>query len=136
MCSSVESFSPTPQGWLRASPALHAAGTTHGRLDAGAIQFSAAHPAKLTAFGRTDGPFDDTAALAASLRLGVTGNLDPTLPPSQVVAGLSASVDAVLDDAQTGRIDAAQLATALRSIPSHPGLEPFAAVGHGDGCRW
>jgi hypothetical protein len=113
-------FLPNAAGLADGLAALHASGTSHGRLDAGAIQFSAAHPAKLAAFGRADGPFDDTVGLAVSLRLGVTGNLDPALAPSQIVEGLPPKVDAVLDDAQAGRIDAAQLASALRAIPPTP----------------
>lgn len=116
----AEEFLPNAAGLAEGLAALHESGTTHGRVDAASIQFSAAHPAKLAAFGRDAGPFQDTAGLAASLRLGVTGNLDPNLAPSQVVEGLPVAVDAVLDDAQAGRIDAGQLATALRSIPSTP----------------
>lgn len=116
----AEEFLPNAAGLAEGLAVLHESGTMHGRIDADAIQFSAAHPAKLAAYGRRTGAVDDTAGLAASLRLGVTGDADPGLPPSQVVAGLPGSIDAVLDEAQAGRMEAGQLAAALRAIPSIP----------------
>ena len=116
----AEEFLPNAAGLAEGLAVLHESGSLHGRVDADAIQFSAAHPAKLAAYGRHAGAVDDTAGLAASLRLGVTGNADPGLPPSQVVAGLPGAVDLVLDEAQAGRMAASQLAAALRAIPSIP----------------
>ena len=121
-------FLPNAAGLAESLAALHETGTAHGGVDASAIQFSAAHPAKLASFGRIRTDIDDTAGLAGSLRLAVTGAPDAALAPSQVVEGLPHAVDTVLDDAQSGRIDAAALASALRAIPS-PRRPPSSTQG-------
>ena len=129
------SSSPTPPGSPRRLAALHAAGIVHGAIDSGAVQFSAAHPAKLGAYGRvaeTTTPTEDTRALATTLRQALTGSSATELRPSQVVEGLPRSVDDVLAGAEAGVVDAAQLASVMRAAP-------YSADVAGDGgwsWRW
>ena len=119
----VSEFLPNAAGLAEGLAALHAAGVTHGALDPGAIVFAAAHPAKLSSFGRkriSKHPREDTAALARALRIAVTGSASPAIRPSHLVEGLPASVDDAIRKAETGEFDAASLASALRAIPSAP----------------
>ena len=117
----VDEFLPNAAGLCEGLHTLHAAGGRHGGIDVSAIGFASAHPAKLTAFGRTEGlgdPATDVAALANALRTGVTGSADPGVAPSQVAGGLPTAVDRALDAAERGEVDAAGLGAALRAIPS------------------
>jgi hypothetical protein len=118
----VEEFLPNAAGLASALAALHATGAVHGKVDPSAIGFSASHPAKLTAFGRhgTTDQVADTAGLARSLRLAITGTETPGLSPSQVAEGLPPAVDAALEDAESGRSTAESLAASLRAIPYTP----------------
>ncbi len=123
----VSEFLPNAAGLADGLATLHAAGATHGAIDSGAILFSAAHPAKLGAFGRARrslAPGDDTASLARALRLALTGSDQQGLNPSQVVEGLPSTVDQALSDAEAGRLDAAGLAAALHATPYVPPSEP------------
>jgi hypothetical protein len=116
----VQEFLPNASGLAEALAALHAAGVVHGAIDGGAVQFSAAHPAKLGAFGRepvTTTAVEDTRALAATLRQAIIGSDTTEVRPSQVVDGLPRSVDDVLAAAEAGAVDAAQLATVIRAAP-------------------
>ena len=100
--------------------ALHSAGVVHGAIDTGAIGYAGQKPAKLGAFGRSSrytGRAADTAALAAALRVAITGNDLPGIRPSQVVEGLPTEVDGILMEAERGRATAARLAASLRAIP-------------------
>jgi hypothetical protein len=124
----VEEFLPNAAGLAAGLAALHAAGTTHGAVDASAIQYSPAHPAKLGAFGRptTDASQRaDVAALAVALRLAATGAGAEGLYPSEVTEGMPEAVDRALRDAERGDLDALGLAAALRASrtpsPSVPG---------------
>ena len=117
----VSEFLPNAAGLAEGLAALHESGVLHGAIDPGAIVFSAAHPAKLSSFGRKRKwrlPGDDTAALARALRIAVTGSASPAIRPSHLVEGLPPSVDSALHKATTGDYDAAALGTALRAIPS------------------
>jgi serine/threonine protein kinase len=117
----VSEFLPNAAGLAEGLAALHKAGVTHGSIDPGAIVFSAAHPAKLSSFGRiraTRHAPQDTAALAHSLRIAVTGSSSPAIRPSHLVEGLPSSVDDAIRRAENGEYDAASLGTALRAIPS------------------
>jgi len=116
----VDEFLPNAAGLADGLAALHDAGAIHGAIDAAAIQFSAAHPAKLGAFGRPGRwttPEEDTAALAAALRASLTGTETPGVRASQVAEGLSRNVDSALDAAQQGILSSAGLAAALRAVP-------------------
>lgn len=119
----VAEFLPNAAGLADGLAAMHEAGVIHGAIDPGAIQFSAAHPAKLGAFGRP-GRWttlrEDTAALATALRASLTGSEDPGILASQVAEGLPRAVDTALDSAEQGHFDSAQLAAALRAIPTAP----------------
>ncbi len=117
----ADEFLANAAGLADGLAALHATGFTHGAIDAGAIHFSASHPAKLGGFGRDRVVFDaksDTAALAGALRAAVTGSDDPAVLPSHVVEGLTADVDEALEAAASGILDAAALATVLHAIPA------------------
>jgi len=117
----VSEFLPNAAGLAEGLAALHEAGVTHGSIDAGAIVFSAAHPAKLSSYGRkrlSHQPRDDTAALARALRIAVTGSASPAIRPSHLVDGLPPSVDDAIHQAEAGEYDAKALGTALRAIPS------------------
>jgi serine/threonine protein kinase len=119
----VSEFLPNAAGLAEGLAALHAANVTHGAIDPGAIVFSAAHPAKLSSFGRkrtTRRAEEDTAALAHALRIAVTGSASPVIRPSHLVEGLPPAVDSALHRAARGDYDAAALGTALRAIPSAP----------------
>lgn len=122
----VAEYLPNAAGVADGLASFHEAGGVHGAIDTSAIHFSAAHPAKLGAFGRTRRTNDqraDTMALAASLRTAITGSENPAVVPSHVVDGLPPDVDAALADAEAGTIDAATLAAALRAIPYSPPAE-------------
>lgn len=118
----VQEFLPNAAGLAEGLAALHASGTVHGAIDSGAVQFSAAHPAKLGAYGREpagSSPADDTRALATTLRQALTGSAATELRPSQLVDGLPRSVDDALAAAEAGALDAAHLAAAMRAAPFH-----------------
>jgi len=119
----VEEFLPNAAGLADGLSELHAAGVIHGAIDPGAIQFSAAHPAKLGSFGRPGRwttPQEDTAALATALRASLTGSESPGIRASQVAEGLPRAVDTALDSAEQGQLGSAGLAAALRAIPTAP----------------
>jgi hypothetical protein len=112
-------FLPNAAGLADALTELHAAGIVHGGISADTILFSAAHPAKLSGFGRgtPHSQMEDTRLLAEALTLGIVGG--PTdLPPSQVAPDLPAEVDGALGRASSGQLDAKGLASALRAAPS------------------
>ncbi|MCP3996483.1 MAG: hypothetical protein GY722_15715 [bacterium] len=117
----VSEFLPNAAGLAEGLADLHAAGVVHGAIDPGSIVFSAAHPAKLSSYGRrrtSHRPDQDTAALARSLRIAVTGSASPAIRPSHLVEGLPASVDNAIRNAESGTFDAKALGAALRAIPS------------------
>ena len=117
----IGEFLPNAAGLADALAALHRAGGVHGAIDVSSIHFSAAHPAKLGGLGNpptSSDPVDDVRALAAALVHAITGDPDPGVGPSQLVEGLPAAIDDVLDDARRGRLDAEGLAARLRAIPS------------------
>ncbi len=119
----VSEFLPNAAGLAEGLAALHAVGVVHGSIEPSAIYFSAAHPAKLGAAGRTskgEGPEADTAALARTLRAAVTGTTEPSIAASQVAEGLSPEVDAALAAAESGQLSSSALASALREIRYEP----------------
>jgi hypothetical protein len=117
----VSEFLPNAAGLAEGLAELHHAGVVHGAIDAGAIVFSAAHPAKLSSYGRrrlSHRPQSDTTALAKALRIAVTGSSSPAIRPSHLVEGLPPSVDDAIRMAEAGEYDAKALGSALRAIPS------------------
>ena len=117
----VSEFLPNAAGLAEGLAELHAAGVVHGAIDPGAIVFSAAHPAKLSSYGRRriwHRPDNDTAALAQALRIAVTGSASPAIRPSHLVEGLPRSVDEAIRKAEMGEYDAKALGSALRATPS------------------
>lgn len=123
----VDEYLPNAAGLAEGLAVFHSNGGIHGSIDAAAIHFSAAHPARLAGFGRvpvTETAAEDTVAMAAVLRTAITGSDNPWVMPSQVAEGMPALVDEALDAATSGSLDAAGLADALRSIPYSPPAEP------------
>ncbi len=118
-----DEFLPNASGLASALAALHAAGALHGAIDESAIFFSAAHPAKLAAFGRPPiamSPADDTRMLAETLERSLTGRAAGSVSPSQVIDGFDATVDTALSQAQLGQTGAHMLASSLRAAPTPP----------------
>lgn len=116
-----DEFLPNAAGLAAALAALHDAGALHGAIDESAIFFSAAHPAKLAAFGRpavATTPEDDTRMLAETLEQSLTGRPHGSVAPSQVIDSVGATVDTALSEAQTRRPQAQHLASTLRSAPT------------------
>ena len=120
-----EEFLPNGAGLAAALASLHDSGVVHGGISPRAVLFAAAHPAKLSGFGRGAhgaGPSDDTRALARTLAAAAVGAATPAgaamVAPSEVSAGLPASVDRTLQQAWRGEIDAAGLAAALQAAPT------------------
>lgn len=120
-------YLPNASGLAAGLAAFHAGGGVHGAIDPSAIHFSAAHPARLAAFGRvpvTTMPEGDTAALASALRTAITGSDNPAIRPSHVAEGIPPAVDDALEAAEAGRIDAAGLADALSAVSLRREPEP------------
>ncbi len=114
-------FITNAAGLAGALEALHASSVIHGAIDPSAIYFSSAHPAKLGSFGRLPvvaGSSEDVAALAETLDACLTGSTTLSAPPSQIVDGVSPTVDRALLDARAGVLDARRLASALQGAPS------------------
>lgn len=115
-----EEFLPNAAGLSSALAALHAAGLIHGAIDAEAILFSAAHPAKLTGFGRPPRwrtATEDVQALSALLETTLTGRPVGAALPSQVVDAVTVEIDDALEQGRTGEVDALHLAGSLRTAP-------------------
>jgi len=113
-------FLPNAEGLARAVAALHGAGEVHGAIDAAAIFFPIARPAKLGAIGRHrrwSQPEADTVALASVLEEALTGQPAGSFPPSQVIDGVSPALDQALAAAREGRVDAGGFAELLASVP-------------------
>lgn len=114
-------FLTNAAGLADALQALHGAGGLHGAIDPGAILFAGSHPAKLGSFGRdrrSHSVAGDVQDLAETLQTAVTGESIAGIGASEVVDGLPREVDAILNDARAGLIDAAELAERLRAAPS------------------
>jgi hypothetical protein len=112
-------------GLASALSALHRAGVVHGAIDAGAVSYRLGSPPRLGAFGRPHrhaSAAADVIALASTLEQGLTGRRPGGAPPSQVMDGMPAGLDGVLDAAQRGELTASGLATRLAGLP--PKAEP------------
>jgi len=119
----VEEFLPNAAGMCLALARFHETGAVHGAIDTSAVHFSAAHPAKIAAFGRQKRWSDaqsDTQALAEVLRAGLTGSEDPGIMPSSVLEGVHPAVDKALLSGIEGRLDAADMASALGAVTYEP----------------
>ena len=118
----IPEYLPNASGVAAGLAAFHANGGIHGAIDASAIHFSAAHPARLASFGRipvTTTAAGDTAALAIVLRESVTGTNNAAILPSHVAEGIPTAVDDALEAAEAGTLDAAGLADALSNAFLH-----------------
>lgn len=132
-----EEFLPNAAGLAEALAELHAAGINHGSIGPDAVSFSAAHPAKLKSFARPAverSSRGDVSDLARTLAAAVTGRTGDVPPPSQLTAGLDRSVDDALAAAESGGIDAEELARRLRASPTvraraRPGRWSWRLVG-------
>ena len=119
----LDEFLPNASGMCNALARFHEAGGVHGALDTTAVHYSAAHPAKLGAFGRLQrwsDPAEDTMALAEVLRAAITGTDDGTVFPSEVIDGVPPEVDDALRSGISGDLDASGLATALNAVAYEP----------------
>lgn len=134
-------FLPNATGLADALATLHAQEVAHGAIDLGAISYSAAHAARLGAFGRvphTDIE-GDVKALAAALETALTGSPPGGPPPSERIDGVPRALDPVIRTAQSGGYTAAELRDALGAAPSPREPQPqsratslrllFAALG-------
>lgn len=113
-------FLPNAAGLAGALAALHGTGAVHGHIDASAISYSGAHPAKLGAFGRppladADG---DVRSLSAALETALTGAPPGGPPPSERVDGVPRVIDVILRSGQSGELSAEELEKALRAAPT------------------
>jgi hypothetical protein len=126
-------FLPNASGLAGAVATLHEHGVTHGGIDPTAISYSAAHPAKLGAFGRR--PMTDRAgdvrSLGAALETALTGREAGGPAPSESIDGVTPAIDRILRGAQNGTIDARALEEAFLAAPT-PRLP---SPGTGTGSR-
>ncbi len=116
----VNEFLPNASGLCLALARFHELGGIHGAIDTSSVHFSAAHPVKLGAFGRRQrwsDPAEDTKALAEVLRAAITGTVDTSIFPSDVIDGVHPSVDDALRGGISGSLDAAALARSLQAAP-------------------
>ncbi len=123
----VEEFLPNAAGLCVALARFHATGAVHGAIDTSAVHFSAAHPAKIGAFGRQprwNDQASDTRALAEVLRAGLTGTDDPAVLPSTVLTGVNPGIDDALRAGIAGTFDASTLAAHLSSVSFDPVATP------------
>ena len=121
-------FLPNAAGLAGALAALHEIDARHGAVDLSAISYSAAHAAKLGAFGReprTDSG-GDVRGLAAALESALTGSPPGGPPPSERIDGLSKSIDRILRSGQSGDLTASEFEKALIAAPTphSPVAEP------------
>ncbi len=123
-------FLPNATGLASALAALHDVGGHHGRIDSSAISYSGAHAAKLGSFGRDApaDPDDDVRSLAAALETGLTGSAPGGPPPSERVDGVPRAIDRILRAAQSGQMNARQLAQSLSAAPSPRAPAPQSAA--------
>ncbi len=127
----VVEFLPNAAGVAAALAALHDQGVVHGAIDAAAIFYAIAHPAKLGAFGRPlrdDTTARDVVALATVLEEALTGAPAGGPGPSEMVDGLHPSVDAVLRSARRGNVTARVLSEELLAAPSPQTTTPETAA--------
>ena len=123
-------FLPNAAGLAGALAALHAEDVVHGAIDMTAISYSAAHAARLGAFGRrqmTDSE-GDVRALASALETALTGSPPGGPPPSERIDGLPRAIDRILRSGQSGALTAAEFEKALIAAPTPraPAPEPRA----------
>jgi hypothetical protein len=117
----VVEFLPNASGLCLALSRFHGLGGVHGAIDASSVHYSAAHPVKLAAFGRSQRWTDaeeDTMALAEVLRAAITGTHDTSVFPSDVIDGVHPGVDDALRGGIDGSLDAASLARSLQAVPN------------------
>lgn len=114
-------FISNAAGLCTALARFHEAGGVHGAIDTTAVHYSAAHPAKIGAFGREARWSDqasDTRALAEVIRAALTGSHDQTVMPSVVLDGVGPGVDDALAAGIEGTLDATSLAAQLEAEKS------------------
>lgn len=127
----LQDFLPNASGLAGALAALHASGVVHGAIDLTAISYSAAHAARLGAFGRkqTTDEAGDVRSLAGALETALTGSPPGGPAPSERIDGLPRSIDRILRSAQSGQLTAADFEKALLAAPTprEPAPQPQAA---------
>lgn len=123
----VAEFLPNASGLCLALSRFHELGGVHGAIDTSSVHYSAAHPVKLAAFGRTQRwshASEDTMALAEVLRAAFTGTDDTSVFPSDVIDGVHPSVDDALRGGIDGSLDAAAVARSLQAVPLTVRVDP------------
>lgn len=126
---SIPEFLSNAAGLADGLAALHEGGIVHGSIDASAVGYAGAHPAKLGSFGRSSQTWSasaDVQALGAALETALTGRPAGEIAPSQVIDALPAAVDEALRQARRGEINSRRLAELIRSIPYSPPTRPEA----------
>lgn len=123
-------FLPNAAGLAGALADIHDTAISHGSVDASAVSYSLAHPAKLGAFGRlprTD-QRGDVIALGKVLETALTAAPPGGPPPSERIDGLSPVIDRILRTAQSGGLTAREMEKALAAAPTPraPAPEPRA----------
>ena len=116
----IAEFLSNAAGLAEGLARLHEEGVVHGVIDASAIFYASAHPAKLGSFGRRGTQWStaaDVQGLGGALETALTGRPPGVIPPSQMIDALPSAVDDSLRLAQDGRITAAEMTDMIRSIP-------------------
>jgi serine/threonine protein kinase len=123
-------FLPNAAGLAGALATLHEMGAIHGHIDASAVAYSVAHPAKLTAFGRPRRGDEaaDVRSLASILEMAATGSPPGGPPPSESIDGFPRRLDRILRQGQAGRLTAGEMSDLLLATPTPrpPSPEPSA----------
>jgi len=126
-------FLPNAAGLAGALAALHEEAATHGHIDASAVAYSVAHPAKLTGFGRPQRGDQnaDVRSLAAVLEMAATGTPPGGPAPSESIDGFPKRLDRILEQGQAGRLTAAEMSDLLLATPTPrpPVPEPASTSG-------
>ena len=120
---SIPEFLSNAAGLADGLAALHEEGIVHGCIDASAVGYAGAHPAKLGAFGRSSQTWSavaDVQALGSALETALTGRPAGEIAPSQMIDALPAAVDDALRQARLGEINSRRLSELIRSIPYAP----------------
>ena len=126
---SIPEFLSNAAGLADGLAALHEEGIVHGCIDASAVGYAGAHPAKLGGFGRSSQTWSavaDVQALGSALETALTGRPAGEIAPSQMIDDLPAAVDDALRQARLGEINSRRLSELIRSIPYAPPPRPEA----------
>ena len=131
-------FQKNAVGLAGALAALHDAAVYHGNINANAIYYSVDHPAKLGGVGSPlgKGSFtEDVVQLVNTLEQWAIGGPSRGLPLSELVDGLSPTIDHIFGRAARGELTSSQLAGLLHSAPE-PAARPLKAARASPSVLW